>query len=100
MENVTIHTILDGVKFSRVWVKLVTEHTVFCRKFYSLSEFIISLVKVQGNVGNITFKVFFCELMVYYKCILIILSIFFVVFCGLRYFVANLILPKITHFLG
>ena len=41
LENVTIHTIQDGVTFSRVWVKLVTEHTVFCRKFNLLSQFCI-----------------------------------------------------------
>ena len=43
LENVTIHTIRDGVKL--VWVKLVTEHTVFCPKFNLLSQFCISLGK-------------------------------------------------------
>ena len=32
LENVTIHTIQDGVQFSWFGVKFVTEHTVFCRK--------------------------------------------------------------------
>ena len=61
----------------RVWVSLETEHTVFCRKFYLLLEFIIFFVKVLENEGNITFKVFFCELIVIHKCISMILSIFF-----------------------
>ena len=39
LENVTIHTIQDSVKFSGCWVKLVTEHTVFCRKLNLLSQF-------------------------------------------------------------
>ena len=43
LENVTIHTIRDGVKFNRVWVKLATEHTVFCPKLNLLSQFCISL---------------------------------------------------------
>ena len=38
-ENVTIHTFQDGVKFSGFGVKLVTEHTVFCRKLNLLSQF-------------------------------------------------------------
>ena len=33
LENVTIHTIRDGVKFSGFWVKFVNKHTVFCHKF-------------------------------------------------------------------
>ena len=44
LENVTVHTIRDGVKFSGFWVKLVAEHTVFCRKFNLLSQFGIFLL--------------------------------------------------------
>ena len=39
LENVTIHTIRDGVKFLEFWAKLRTERTVFCRKFNLLSQF-------------------------------------------------------------
>ena len=39
LENVTIHTIRDGVKFSGFGVKFVTKHRVFCRNFNLLSQF-------------------------------------------------------------
>ena len=56
----------------RVWVKCVTEHTVFCCKFNLLSQFCIFWwVKLLGNVKSITFS----DLIVYFKGILIILSL-------------------------
>ena len=49
-------------KIFRVRVKLVTEHTVFCRKFNLLSQFLHFLgVTVLGHIGNITFRVFFVK---------------------------------------
>ena len=50
---------------------ILTFLTVFCRKFSLLLQFLILWgVKVLGNVGNITLKVFF----VYFMGILMILS--------------------------
>ena len=90
---------LGWCKIFQVWVILVTEHTFFfvvnsicC---YNLA---FLLLKVLGNEGNNTFKVF-CELIVIHKYISMILSVFFLL-CCLRCFVQNLVLQKIMHFLG
>ena len=39
----------------RVWVKLVTEHTVFCRKFNLLSQFCIFGGKSSGKFREYNF---------------------------------------------
>ena len=49
LENVTIHTIRDGVKFPGFWVKFVTELTVFCRIFNLLSKLSIFWGKSSGK---------------------------------------------------
>ena len=96
LQNVTIHTILDGVKFSGVWV---TEPKIFCCKFNLFSQFCICGGKSSGKCGNITFNVFlvswYCILRVFRRCL-----VHFIVFCCLCCFVPDLVLPKITHFLG
>ena len=59
LQNVTSHTILDGVKMFRLWVKFVTEHTVFCLKFNLLSQLCtFGGIKVLRNVWNKTFRLF------------------------------------------
>ena len=60
----------------RVWVNLVTEHTVFCHKVYLFLEFSLSFSKSSRKWREYCFEVFFCELVVIYKCISMILSDF------------------------
>ena len=59
LENVTIHTIRNGVKFLWVGVKFVNKHTEFCCNFNLLSQFgIFGGVKGLGNVRKVTFRKF------------------------------------------
>ena len=65
-------------KIFTVWVNLVTEHTVFCHKFYLLLEFSISFSKSSMKWREYYFwSIFFCKLIMIYKCISMILSDFF-----------------------
>ena len=59
LQNVTIHTIWDGVKFFRACVKFENEHTVYCRKFNLFSQFYIFWgVEVLENARNNTLRMF------------------------------------------
>ena len=64
-------------KIVRTWVKFVTEHTVFCRKFNLLPQICVFLVgQRSAKYSEYYFKVFVGKLLVYFEAILIILVLF------------------------
>ena len=89
-------------KIFRVWVNLVTELKVFCRKFYLLLEFIIYFSKSSGKGREYYFSSISCELIVVFKCISMILSDFlcvlFKLFCHKFGIVKNHALFWVTFF--
>ena len=82
------------------WVKIVTEHTAFCRKLNFLSQFFIFLgVRVLRNVGNISFRIFCSEIISYFHCIFMTWSLF-TVFLLLFMLCCKFVTAKITDYFG
>ena len=84
----------DSMVFLKASLTLLTEHTVFCRKFNQSSQFFLSFwVKVVGYAGKYFFKCIFGQILVHFMGILSIFTCTFHIRC----FITNLVLPKITH---